>query len=292
MDDTNIFQKACLIQLSTSVWQGACKLDPNVLKKVGSKSDWLRGSKDLINPELLGPVRKTANQARNEIKIHSLPFPIHSIDLISKESLTDIDKNLERYKNEFWNKVHDFELIYESAKEEAKEFLGELYNDADYPIDIMRKFRFEWRFLILDIPGESSILPPEIYEKEKEKFQSMMDETRSLAITALREEFAQIVHGIAEKLNMDSTQPRVIRSSMFKKFESFLSDFGNRNIFDDGRLGDLAEQAKSIISGVSVNDIKNNDIMRRKIKNEMNIIRDAIDSAIEDMPRRKIRMAV
>ncbi len=292
MDYSNVFQKACLIQLSTSVWQGACKLDPNVLKRVGSRSEWLRGSKDLINPELLGPVRKTANQARNEIKKHALPFPIHSIDLISKESLTSIDEKLEQYKTAFWDKVSDFEVIYESAKEEAMDFLGDLYNDADYPIDIMRKFRFEWRFLILDIPGKSTVLPPEIYEREKEKFQSMMDETRNLAITALREEFAQIVHGIAEKLNMDSTQPRVIRSSMFKKLEGFIGDFGNRNIFDDDRLVDLSEQARSLISEVSINDIKGNDVMRQKIKNEMNTIRDAIDNAIEDMPRRKIRMAV
>jgi len=290
MDYDNIFQKACLIQLSTSVWQGACKLDPNVLKRVGSKSDWLRGSKDLINPEFLSPVRKTANQARNEIKKHALPFPIHSIDLIPKESLTSIDESLAQYKKDFWQKVDDFELIYESAKEEAKQFLGDLYNDADYPVDIMRKFRFEWRFLVLDLPGKSSILPPEIYEREKLKFQSMMDETRDLAMSALREEFARIVHGISEKLNMDSTQPKVIKNSMFKRLESFLDDFGNRNIFNDDYLVDLAEQARVLIS--NVDDIKNNELMRRKIKKEMNHISEAINSAIEDMPRRKIRMAV
>jgi hypothetical protein len=31
--------------------------------------------------------------------------------------------------------------------------------------------------------------------------------------------------------------------------------------------------------------------MRQKIKNEMNELKFAIDAAIEDMPRRKIRMA-
>jgi hypothetical protein len=182
-------------------------------------------------------------------------------------------------------------LLFEIAKEEAMGYLDDLYNEADYPIDITRKFRFEWRFLTLDIPGKSTVLPPEIYEREKEKFQSMMDETRELAISALREEFAKIINGLTERLNKDSTQPRVIKSSMFNKMREFLDGFGTRNIFEDEVLVELSQQAKALIGGVSPEGIKGNDVMRQKIKNEMNELKFAIDSAIEDMPRRKIRMA-
>jgi len=291
-DYTDIFQKACLIQLSTSVWQGCCKLDKSVLKRIGENSEWLKGSKDLVNQDLLSPIRKCAGQARTAILKESLPFPINSVYLISKEALSSIDETLTDYKQQFWDKVQDFELLFEIAKEEAMGYLEDLYNEADYPIDITRKFRFEWRFLILDIPGKSTVLPPEIYEREKEKFQSMMDETRELAISALREEFAKIVNGLTEKLNKDSTQPRVIKSSMFNKMRDFLDGFGTRNIFEDEVLVELSQQAKALIEDVSPDGIKKNDVMRQKIKNEMNELKFAIDNAIEDMPRRKIRMAV
>lgn len=290
-DYTDIFQKACLIQLSTSVWQGCCKLDESVLKRIGENSEWLKGSKDLVNQDLLSPIRKCAGQARTAIVKYSLPFPINSVYLISKEALSMIDEKLQEYKKQFWDKVQDFELLFEIAKEEAMGYLGDLYNEADYPIDITRKFRFEWRFLTLDVPGKSTVLPPEIYEREKEKFQSMMDETRELAISVLREEFAKTVNGLTEKLNKDSTQPRVIKSSMFNKMREFLDGFGTRNIFEDEVLAELSQQAKALIEGVSPDGIKGNDVMRQKIKNEMNELKFAIDSAIEDMPRRKIRMA-
>ena len=290
-DYTDIFQKACLIQLSTSVWQGCCKLDEGVLKRVGENSDWLKGSKDLVNQDLLESDSKIASQARNEIRKYSLPFPINSVYLISKEALTRIDEKLQQYKKEFWDKVHDFELLFEMAKEEARGYLGDLYNEADYPMDITRKFQFDWRFLTLDVPGKSTVLPPEIYEREKEKFQSMMEETRELAISALREEFAKIVNRLTEKLDKDSTQPKVIKSSMFNKLREFLDDFGTRNIFEDEVLVELSQQARALIEGVSPDGIKRNDVMRQKIKNEMNELKSAIDGAIEDMPRRKIRMA-
>ena len=119
-----------------------------------------------------------------------------------------------------------------------------------------------------------------------------MDETRELAMSALREEFGQIVHRLTDKLNKDSTQPKVIKSSMFNKMREFLNDFGPRNIFEDNVLVELSQQARALIEGISPDRIRHNDIMLQKIKNEMNELKSAIDDAIEDMPRRKIRMAV
>jgi hypothetical protein len=78
---------------------------------------------------------------------------------------------------------------------------------------------------------------------------------------------------------------------MFNKMREFLDGFGTRNIFEDQVLVELSQQARDLIEDVSPDGIKKNDVMRQRIKNEMNELKFAIDSAIEDMPRRKIRMA-
>ena len=290
-DYTDVFQRACLIQLSISVWQGSCKLEESVLQRIGENSEWLRGSKSLINQQLLGPVRKTANQARNEIRKYALPFPIASVYLISKEALTMVDEKLQGARRRFEYQVQDFELLFEAAKEEARGYLGELYNEADYPMNVGRKFRFEWRFLALDVPGKSKLLPPEIYEREKAKFQTMMEETREVAICALREEFGQIVGRLADRLNKDGAQPQVIKASMFNKMSEFLDSFGTRNIFEDDVLVELSQKARALVDGVSADGVRGNDVMQRRIRKEMNQLKAAIDNALEDMPRRKIRMA-
>jgi hypothetical protein len=78
---------------------------------------------------------------------------------------------------------------------------------------------------------------------------------------------------------------------MFNKLRDFLDDFGTRNIFEDNVLVELSEQARELIERVSPDGIKKNDVMRQRIKNGMDELKSAIDAAIEDMPRRKIRMA-
>ena len=65
----------------------------------------LKGSKDLVNQDLLSPIRKCAGQSRTEIIKYSLSFPINSVYLISKEALSMIDEKLQEYKQQFWDKV-------------------------------------------------------------------------------------------------------------------------------------------------------------------------------------------
>src|SRR5208337_5418674 len=125
-------------------------------------------------------------------------------------------------KSEFETEVDKFIEKYEEEREKARESLGYLFNEADYPINVRQKFRFEWRFITMDVPGKSGILSPELYEREKEKFQTLMEETRELATVALREEFAGIVRHMVERLSGEEDgKPKRFQASMLDKMGEF-----------------------------------------------------------------------
>ena len=283
-----VFQKACLVQFSTSVWQGTRMIDSGLMESLGQNSDWVKARKRLINPELLGPIKTAVHQARNHIQKHALPFPIPALYLIPKESLAQVDEALQHFKERFWDKVSEFETHFEEAREEAKEVLGELWNETDYPTDISTKFNFEWRFLTLDVPSKSNILPPEVYEREKEKFQSLMEETRNLATEALAKEMGDIVHHLVERLQGGN---KTLSSNMMNKLKEFLDAFDTRNVFEDERLAELAKQARETVGGVTPYGLRYNESIRERIASDMAGLKTAIDAAIEELPRRKLRLA-
>ena len=287
-----VFKRACLIQLTSSVWMGSKMLDQNYMNKVSANSELLRGRKFLINPELLGPLHTSAHQSRDLVKRYSLPFPITGLYLIPKESLTFVDERLKFQKEKYEEKVEAFIACYDVARDEAKRHLGELFNEADYPLDIRSKFKFDWRFLALDVPGKGSVLSPEVYEREKKKFEDMMSEARDLAAITLREEFAEIVGSLVANLNSTSGQPKTIKSSMFNKLHEFINDLTTKNIFDDKKLMELAKIARDTISGINPYGLNYNDQMKTKIKVSMKTLNDAIADSIEELPRRKIRLAL
>lgn len=291
MNDENIFQKACLVQLSTGCWQGCTALGSNLMEKIGN-ADWLKGAKVLVDPDCLSSVRSVLSKARTHLQKAALPFPIHGLTLVPKETLSRIDETLCEMKSEFEGEVEKFTENYENEREKARESLGHLFNEADYPINVRQKFRFEWRFITLDVPGKSGILSPELYEREKEKFQTLMEETRELATLALREEFAGIVRHMVERLSGEEDgKPKKFKNSMMEKMGEFLDSFGDRNLFNDDKLAELVAQARDVVNGLSTDELRQDANLRKYIADEMNHLRISVDGALEDLPRRKIRLA-
>jgi len=293
MSYDNVFAKACLIQLATSCWIGTRSLNPTQMENLGHR-DWLKGRKLLINPELLGPIKTTIPQSRKFLAKYALPFPLSGLHLVPKESIDDIDGHLELFKSEFWSKVRTFLDFYAEARDEAKSVLGELFSETDYPLNIHEKFSFEWRFVTLSTPEQAGILSPEVYQREKLKFQTLMDETREVAIAALREEFGQIVGHMVERLNDEDGKPKAFKSSMLNRIKDFLDTFGDRNLFGDDKLTQLVDQARALVGDMKFGpfgySVSYNEVLRQKITTQMEHLKVAIDAAIEELPRRRIRL--
>ncbi len=287
----NIFEKACLLQMTTSVWSASKSVDPVLLRELSEHSDWVKGRKNLINPELMGQIRTAAHQARNKVKDYALPFPIMGIQLVPKKHISTVEEILQHHQVRFLDKVEEFIGMYGQAREEAKEALGDLFNETDYPLNIRAKFKFGWQFLALQVPSKAMILSPEIYEREKARFENLMFETRELCLQALRTEFSGILSELTEKLSANGTKPKkIVANSMFNKLNEFFLELETKNIFEDQELEELTANARQIISDVSPYSLKYNDQAREQIKAQMQGLQRTLEASIIDLPRRTIRM--
>lgn len=287
------FKKACLVQLATSCWIGTKNINQSLMGNLGSSPDWLKGKKLLVNPELLGPIKTSIQQARKLLARYALPFPMAGLHLVPKDIIDEIDNRLEMLKSDFWSKVETFAAFYEDAREEAKNALGDLFSETDYPQSIKDKFRFTWSYVALDVPSKSMFLSPDIYQKEKQKFQDLMTETRELAMAALREEFGEIINHLSDKIT-GGDKPKVIRSNMTNRINEFLDGFSDRNLFQDEKLSALVDEARGLVKTINGNSygVQYNEVLRQKFTKDFNTLKTSIDAAIEEMPRRRIHLDV
>jgi hypothetical protein len=287
----NMFEKGCLVQLSASVWGASRKIKPEQLTDMAFSSEWLRASKKLVDPEALKPINKVINKARSYISSVSLPFPIKGMEFVPKEMITRVDDRLNEFKGEFNQKVAEFMEKYDSLREVAMVHLGELFNEMEYPLDVRSKFALIWRFIILDVPnGNTAILAPEVYEREKEKFVQTMEQARELAIQSLREEFAGMVERITERFtNGKNGDSKIFKNGTVNNFYEYFETFKERNIFKDEQLAELVEQAKAILGGKSAEEIRTTENLKDRIRNDMHNVENAM-TEILSIPRRKIVM--
>ena len=287
----NIFEKGCLVQLSISKWGGVKKINDNQLAEMIETHEWLTATKKLVDPESLKPICKVGNSARTYLTSISLPFPIQGMVFIPKEIITRVDQKLEGFKTEFNQTVTTFLDDYDKLRETAMVYLGDLFNEVDYPVHVEKKFSFAWRFIILDVPnGKSGILSPEIYEREKEKFIQTMEEARTMAIESLREEFGSMVERISERFTQSGDgKPKVFKNATVESFYEFFETFKERNIFRDQQLDELVERAQAVLGGVSAESIRTNADLKENIRAGMAEVEGVMAVALA-RPRRKIVM--
>jgi len=56
-------------------------------------------------------------------------------------------------------------------------------------------------------------------------------------------------------------------------------------------LAELVDQARNVVNGLSTDELRQDANLRKYIADEMNHLRISVDGALEDLPRRKIRLA-
>ena len=285
----NIFEKGCLVQLSSGVWGASRKIKSDKLNGIANSPEWLTASKKLVDPESLKPVKKVVNSARTYLVSISLPFPIHGMAFVPKDLIETVDTELNAYKERFNEEVERFMLDYDQLRSIAMNYLGDLFSEADYPVDLRKKFSFAWRFVILDVPnGNVGLLSPEVYAREKEKFIQTMEEARQLAVDSLREEFGSMVERLTERFtNGPDGKPKVFKNATVESFYDFFETFKQRNIFNDTGLAELVERAQAILGGNSAENIRSNTSVKERIGAQMASVEISMAELFE-MPRRKI----
>jgi hypothetical protein len=203
--------------------------------------------------------------------------------------ITRVDDRLGEFKSEFNGTVEVFRESYDNLREVAMVHLGELFDEMEYPMDICSKFAFVWRFVTLDVPnGNTAILAPEVYEREKEKFVQTMEQARELAIQSLREEFAGMVERITERFTTGPNgNPKVFKNGTVNNFYEYFETFKERNIFKDEQLTELVSHAQAILDGHSAEVIRSNGRLKERIRSGMKEVETAM-ADILSMPRRKL----
>jgi hypothetical protein len=86
-------------------------------------------------------------------------------------------------------------------------------------------------------------------------------------------------------------KPKNFKNSMREKMGEFLESFSHRNLFDNEKLAELVDQARDVVNGLSRDELRQDANLRKYIADEMNHPRIAVDGALEDLPRRMIRVA-
>lgn len=287
-DEINIFEMGTLLQFETHSWQARKNLPKKIAAVLTPKAEkeWVRATKSLIDRSYLQDINSAISEARAFVWEVSLPFPIKGIHFIPAENVDLIRDILEGYISKLKKSVNEFAKQYKKYIKEAEQELGiyKYFDPNDYPSDIRSRFNISYRFFDLTIPTHIS---KEMRNEEVNKFKGLMKETREMGILALREGFSEIVTHLTDTLTgkLDGEKKRLNQKAI-DKVEEFFTSFQNKNIFHDSELEGIIEKAKTIVDGITPEDLRNDIDLTQIVNKQLSEVKGELDKSIETFKRK------
>ena len=234
-------------------------------------------------------VTAVKNRAASYWKAVSLPFTEPGIRLIRQDKVETFDIQMHEYRQELDEAVVALDLRYTHLKDMAQQRLGTLFDSADYPGSLAGMFEITWDFPSVEPPDYLQQLNPALYQQECERVQQRFDEAVQLAEQAFMEELHNLVAHLTERLTGQSDgKPKIFRDSAVENLTEFVSRFRQLNIRSNEQLDELVDQCQQVVSGVEPQTLRENQVLRQSIVQELGEVQGVLDGLLVDRPRRNI----
>lgn len=234
-------------------------------------------------------VTSVRTQATAYFKGMSLPYPEPAIRLVPQGSIEQIDARMQTFRAELAEAVDQLDRRFGELKYEARDRLGDLYNDGDYPDSLRGLFDLAWEFPSVEPPEYLRRLNPQLYEQECDRVKSRFDEAVQLAEAAFLDELNKMVEHLAERLSgSEDGKPKVFRDSAIENFTEFFARFQRLNIRSNEELDQVVERARRVIDGVAPQSLRDNGSLRQQITSQLSVVQSSLDGLMVDRPRRNI----
>jgi hypothetical protein len=267
---------------------------PSSLIEVAAEKRLIKARKQILESQEYQAIVTLDGEIRNFLRRYCLPSQLRpGFHFFSPKSLEDLDKGLLERKGKRQELVDQFIAAYALRKEEAREKLGPLYREMDYPPaeDLPAHFSMETRYISFDVDEKLSSFSQAIYQRECKKraaeFEVLLEDVRQ----GMRAGFAGLVDSLVGQLGekADGTK-RKLYTSAVEKMEEFLKLFAAKNIAGDEELDTLVEKARLLIQGVHPQKLRKDQSIRDYVKGGMTKIQEALKPLVQESKGRRYRL--
>ncbi|QDU82627.1 hypothetical protein Pla110_43880 [Polystyrenella longa] len=277
-------------------WLGTSKTLPasqqaEAAATFGASREYLSARKKLIDTR--HPAYRQVSSIRTRIvslwKGMTVPYPDPGIRLIRRDRIEVFESEVQQLQEELQTAVEQLEREFGELKMIARQRLGELFNEEDYPNRLENLFRIEVEYPNVEPPNYLQRLNPEVYEEECRRIEARFEEALELAEESFLQEFQQLVTHLSERLSGETDgRPKVFRDSALTNLTEFLQRFRQLNIRSNAQLEELIDEVQEVTSGLSAHHLRSDRTVRETVRGQLEQVGEVLSDQLELRPRRQI----
>jgi hypothetical protein len=230
------------------------------------------------------------------IKFHSTMLPLRAGNyLVAVDLFHKVENRFVEHMNKREELINAFVAVYDDAVKKSKELLGDQFKSTDYPTAAQVKglFYFGWSWLNFSVSGKLAEIDKEMATRKANQLEGEIHQAAEMQKDLLRKEMSAIVNHLVERFTPKENaegelKKKVIRDTVLDKWEGFKEVFPAKNLAEDDKLAELVDQAEALLTGVSPEQIRTNDMTREDLQKGFELLKTSIDKLLVDEPSRSI----
>ena len=295
----NVFDRSLAVCISMHKWGIRRKVqasDVNVRDAFEDEPvspEAIAMSKRLIESASYDAIGALDMSIRNELQRLALPASMlrKGMYLVPLASLERVEHMIMAYQVQREGLISDFIAVYGDAISRARETLGPLFREDQYPDrDAVRSaFGVKISYVSFEVPGKLRSISEQLYNREKAKLTATIEQAGDEIRRGMREALAQLVGHLQSKLSekRPDGRPAIFRDSAVQNIKDWLELLPTRNILDDTDLEVLAGKARQLLDGVAASDLRSDVLLRERVSGQMTEIKASLDTLVTSQPVRK-----
>jgi len=276
----SISSSAVLVRLSISTWTGR-KIDKHQTDYVSLMAGADKKAGKYIKDTMVGSthvsqLNKFANNSRNEYTARTLPWDDMGDRILTTRVLLPFKADFNGKRSEFLRRRDYICDNYEALKETSANYLGAMYNPADYPpVDVVYS-KYDWRLTIKAVPDSGHLyldLPAEDMEELRASLEAENQEKTKHAMDAAWHRMHKMLVGMSDKLTeTDDDKQKRFYDSFVSNPKDLCDMLQHLNITNDPELERARVMLERTITGADIDVIKESPAIREDMKTKVDSI--------------------
>lgn len=284
----SIANSAVLVRLNISVW-GASKRNKDLENEVAAGKNADPRAMRMYDNLMVGSsghkdIQLHAAKSRLWHNTMTLPWDERGYRLCPTSLFMEYKSQHNLKKTQFDTMVSKFEQKYESYRDIAKEYRGDVFNEMDYPPveEVMGKFA--WNFVVAPVP-ESGHLCIDLPSQEMAELKASCDaEVERKVAEAAKENEKRLLkelQGISAKCTDTGNDEDDDKK---RWYDSFVTNplalcrmLKHMNLTNDPKIEEARQRLEDIMAGKTKDMFKDSPTVRQEVKEEVDSIINSYD---------------
>jgi hypothetical protein len=280
----SITSSAVLVEMNISVWT-ANKLDKGATEGVLTSNGATSGDAAQVRKNLMA-----GTSARKEIadyaagcrlwhNTRTLPWADKGARLLPTSLFLDYKAEANIRRDTFNQMVDTFIGNYPALVQTASNYMGTLFNQDDYPSPDAVREKFGYRLVFSPVPESGDFrldLPAQDMLEMQENYRSAFDDRLAEAMRTPWEQLHKMLGAMSAKLTEgDEDTKKRWHDTFVTNAQEMCAMLTHLNVAKDPKLEDARRQLEVAMIGVDIEDIKDDELTRAKLKGKLdNILKE------------------